>query len=90
MQSAMTNGLPESIARQVSRTRLSLKHHFGDAIQSIYLFGSTVDGGLKPSSDIDLLVTVNAPLADATRALPPTSSSMRFRLPMSSDRFSIP
>ncbi|MFC7518990.1 AadA family aminoglycoside 3''-O-nucleotidyltransferase [Herbaspirillum sp. GCM10030257] len=60
--------LPESIASQVSNTLSVLKCHLGESIQAIHLFGSAVDGGLKPLSDIDLLITVTAPLADHARA----------------------
>ncbi|MGU4672529.1 nucleotidyltransferase domain-containing protein, partial [Escherichia coli] len=31
---------------------------------AIHLYGSAMDGGLKPLSDIDLLVTVRSPLRD--------------------------
>ncbi|MEC4723155.1 AadA family aminoglycoside 3''-O-nucleotidyltransferase [Noviherbaspirillum sp. CPCC 100848] len=64
----MTIGLPEAITKQVFDTLSVLKHHLGEAIQAIYLFGSAIHGGLKPFSDIDLLVTINAPLDDTTRA----------------------
>lgn len=53
---------------QVLDTLSVLENHLGETIQAIHLFGSTVDGGLKPFSDIDLLITVNAPLDDSTRA----------------------
>lgn len=58
----------ESIADQISDTLSVLKHHLGESIWAIHLFGSAVDGGLKPLSDIDLLVTVTAPLAVDIRA----------------------
>ncbi len=64
----MTAELPESIADQLLDTLSVLKNHLGDAIQAIHLFGSAVDGGLKPYSDIDLLVTINAPLDEPTKA----------------------
>jgi len=64
----MLTKLPESIAGQVSETLSILEKHLGETILAIYLFGSAVDGGLKPLSDIDLLVTVSVPLDDATRA----------------------
>ncbi|SDL88544.1 streptomycin 3-adenylyltransferase [Pseudomonas indica] len=44
-----------------------LRRHLGETLQAIHLFGSAVDGGLKPHSDIDVLVTVSAPLTAATR-----------------------
>lgn len=44
-----------------------LAQHLGDALQAIHLYGSAVAGGLRPHSDLDLLVTVSRPLSDATR-----------------------
>jgi len=64
----MSIKLPESVADQVSATLSILEKHLGDKILAIHLFGSAVDGGLKPSSDIDLLITVSAALDDSTRA----------------------
>ncbi|MGJ7845366.1 nucleotidyltransferase domain-containing protein, partial [Escherichia coli] len=59
---------PESIQVQVSDVLSILKNYLGASIQAVHLFGSAVDGGLKPSSDIDLLVTVNSPLSESGRA----------------------
>lgn len=64
----MTTGLPESIADQVFDALSVLESRLGETIQAIHLFGSAVDGGLKPFSDIDLLITVSAPLGESTRA----------------------
>lgn len=44
-----------------------LAQHLGDALQAIHLYGSAAAGGLRPHSDLDLLVTVSRPLSDATR-----------------------
>ena len=63
----MTTKLPGSIADQMFEARSVLEHHL-ETIQAIHLFGSAVDGGLKPFSDIDLLVTVDTPLSESTRA----------------------
>ena len=66
----MTQHVPEEIAEQVSRARSLLEFHLGPMIEGIYLFGSAVDGGLKPTSDIDLLVTVSrSPDEPVRRAL---------------------
>lgn len=62
----MATNLPESISRQVLQAQYVLEQHL-KTIQTIHLFGSAVDDGLKPLSDIDLLVTVSAPLDDSTR-----------------------
>lgn len=58
--------LPGSIADQISEARSVLENHL-ETIQAIHLFGSAIDGGLKPFSDIDLLVTVSAPLDESIR-----------------------
>ncbi|MGO3742686.1 aminoglycoside adenylyltransferase family protein [Kerstersia sp.] len=61
---------PVSIQAQLSRTLAALKQHLGGSVRAIHLFGSAVDGGLKPLSDIDLLVTVDeAPGALRRKAL---------------------
>lgn len=58
----------DDISGQVDETLKVLEHHLGTSICAIHLFGSAVDGGLKPLSDIDLLVTINAPLTESTKA----------------------
>lgn len=65
-----------------------IQRHLGGALKSIHVFSSAVTGGLKPHSDIDLMVSVAAPLDDFTRhalmtelltvsAPPGTSKSLR-------------
>jgi len=58
---------PAGIAAQLASARAVLDHPLGGALQALYLFGSAVDGGLKPHSDIDLLAIVDAPLAEPAR-----------------------
>ncbi len=66
----MTNTAPGEIAAQLASAHTVLARHLGDTLQAIHLFGSAVDGGLKPRSDIDLLITVSsAPDEAAKRAL---------------------
>lgn len=55
------------IAPQLSSALAVLRRHLGETLQAIHLFGSAVDGGLKPHSDIDMLATVSVPLTAATR-----------------------
>lgn len=50
-----------SIEPQVAQARAILERHLAPALVAMHLFGSAVDGGLQPFSDIDLLVTVNQP-----------------------------
>lgn len=39
----------------------------GDNVEAIYLYGSSVDGGLRPHSDVDLLVVVSRDLTEEER-----------------------
>lgn len=61
------NSVPPDIARQLAEARAVLERHLAGNLRAIHLFGSAVDGGLKPHSDIDLLVTVDSPLGEAGR-----------------------
>ncbi|WPH17110.1 AadA family aminoglycoside 3''-O-nucleotidyltransferase [Variovorax paradoxus] len=63
----MTASLPPEIIPQLAQARAVLAHHLAGTLQAIHLFGSAVDGGLKPHSDIDLMVTVEAPLPAQVR-----------------------
>ena len=44
-----------------------IERHLAATLDTIHLFGSAIDGGLKPDSDIDLLVTVSAAPNDSLR-----------------------
>nr|WP_057923920.1 aminoglycoside adenylyltransferase family protein [Burkholderia ambifaria] len=59
--------VPGEIADQVSAACAVIERHLGATLQAMHLFGSALDGGLKPRSDIDLLVTVAALPGDAVR-----------------------
>ena len=63
----MKDDLPSYVSAQLSLARAVLEKHLDETIVAIQLFGSAVDGGLKPFSDIDLLVTVSEPSSEATR-----------------------
>ena len=43
------------------------KSILADHLLAVYLYGSSVEGGLKPQSDVDLLVIINRDLQDAER-----------------------
>src|SRR5262249_55693684 len=61
---------PAEISAQLSQTLDVIEHHLGSALLAVHLYGSALDGGLKPYSDIDLLVTVaTAPDAATRQAL---------------------
>lgn len=55
------------IEPQLSHARAVLDAHLGGNLLALHLFGSAVEGGLKPRSDIDLMATVNTPLPDPVR-----------------------
>lgn len=57
----MAHLVPPSIAPQVAAASSLIERHLGAGLVAIHLFGSAVDGGLQPHSDIDLLVTVTQP-----------------------------
>ncbi|UXU90624.1 AadA family aminoglycoside 3''-O-nucleotidyltransferase [Burkholderia sp. S-53] len=63
----MTECVPADIAGQVAAARAAIERHLGATLDAIHLFGSSLDGGLKPRSDIDLLVTVAARPGETTR-----------------------
>lgn len=58
---------PPGSAPQLAAARAVLERHLRDTLHAIHLFGSAVDGGLKPHSDIDLFVTVTAPPSASVR-----------------------
>lgn len=59
--------LPSEIAGQLSEACRVIELHLGPILHAIHLYGSALDGGLKPHSDIDLLVTLSARLDEVVR-----------------------
>ena len=59
--------LPHAIQVQLADAHAVIAGHLGSTLRAIHLFSSAVDGGLKPRSDIDLMVTIAAPMDDSTR-----------------------
>lgn len=59
--------MPPDLRHQLAATATLLEQLLGAKLQSLHLFGSALDGGLKPRSDVDLLAVVTAPLAEAER-----------------------
>ena len=57
----MSDAVPAELPAQVSRARAVVDRHLGRTLLAAYLYGSAVDGGLQPGSDIDLLIAVSAP-----------------------------
>lgn len=58
----MTHHIPDAIRRQVDAASALIRQIFKGDLVAIHLYGSAVAGGLKPQSDIDLLVTIRQPL----------------------------
>jgi len=63
----MSSLVPAEISRQVSQARSIIEDHLASILRAIHLYGSALHGGLKPYSDIDLLVTVNKRPDETTR-----------------------
>jgi len=59
--------IPHEITAQVERARDVIAHHLGPGLRALHLYGSALHGGLKPLSDIDLLVTVDSPIGVSLR-----------------------
>ncbi|WP_079846972.1 aminoglycoside adenylyltransferase family protein, partial [Salmonella enterica] len=64
----MTLPIPPSIQCQTEAACRLITRVTGDTLRAIHLYGSAVAGGLKPNSDIDLLVTICQPLTETQRA----------------------
>ena len=56
------------VDRQVEATVAAIRSSLGDNAQAIYLYGSAVAGGLKPTSDLDLFVVLDRPTTAENRA----------------------
>jgi streptomycin 3"-adenylyltransferase len=58
---------PTALTEQLSQAQAVLERHLAGTITAVHLFGSAVEGGLKPFSDVDLLVTVSEPPSQTAR-----------------------
>lgn len=58
----MANIIPDAIRRQVEAASACIRQIFAGNLIALHLYGSAVEGGLKPQSDIDLLVTLREPI----------------------------
>ncbi|EPL1952021.1 TPA: DUF4111 domain-containing protein [Citrobacter freundii] len=58
----MSATIPDSIRRQVNAASALIARIIEGDLVAVHLYGSAVKGGLKPQSDIDLLVTIRQPL----------------------------
>ena len=60
----MTFQVPASIQNQVNGAVSIIRKQLGRHLIAIYLYGSALDGGLKPESDIDIFVVVDKSLSE--------------------------
>lgn len=58
---------PNEVPPQISEACVLIRKLLGSTLEAIHLYGSAVEGGLKPHSDLDLLVTVTTPPPEASR-----------------------
>ena len=63
----MNNAVPSEISVQLSQALNVIERHLESTLLAVHLYGSALSGGLKPYSDIDLLVTVNTSLDETVR-----------------------
>ncbi|KAI3589778.1 Aminoglycoside 3''-nucleotidyltransferase, ANT(3'')-Ia (AadA family) [Cupriavidus sp. U2] len=59
--------VPVDITEQTLLACAVIARHLGGTLMGVHLFGSAVEGGLKPCSDIDLLVIVRTRLEESAR-----------------------
>ncbi|AGB84093.1 nucleotidyltransferase family protein [Serratia sp. FGI94] len=64
----MTMPLTDSARQQITAVVDLLTLRLGRNLLAIHLYGSALEGGLRPYSDLDLLVTLRAPLDNTQRA----------------------
>ncbi|ANY17513.1 aminoglycoside adenylyltransferase family protein [Bordetella pseudohinzii] len=63
----MNRLVPTEIRPQLSLALDVIQRHLPTSLMAVHLYGSALYGGLKPLSDIDLLVTASAKLDEAQR-----------------------
>lgn len=63
----MTIMMPATLREQLDKAKAIIARILEDDLLAIHLYGSAVEGGLKPCSDIDLLVTTRMPLTTVQR-----------------------
>ncbi|MFU0507246.1 aminoglycoside adenylyltransferase family protein [Pseudaminobacter sp. NGMCC 1.201702] len=61
------NGDTPTIPGEASQALLIVQSCLGDSLLAVYLHGSAVAGGLRPGSDVDVLVVTNQPTTPKVR-----------------------
>ena len=59
--------LEEELPDEAHAAMALVEELFGDNLLAVYLHGSAVSGGLRPASDVDLLVVTARPMTETTR-----------------------
>lgn len=81
-------GMSPADNEQIIKACDLIVEYLAESVMAIHLYGSALDGGLKPYSDLDLFVTVRTPVDNAARkrlmhdllycsAMPGTSANLR-------------
>jgi streptomycin 3"-adenylyltransferase len=63
----MADEVPAEISVQLSQILRVIERYLEPTLLAVHLYGSAASGGLRPYSDIDLLVTVTARIDEAKR-----------------------
>lgn len=64
---AVSDSVPAEISAQLSKALEVVERHLASTMLAVHLYGSALNDGLKPYSDIDLLVTVAESPDEASR-----------------------
>lgn len=56
-----------TIPPEANKALLCIQNRFAQSLLAVYLHGSTVAGGLRPKSDVDLLAVIDQPMAVEVR-----------------------
>lgn len=67
LAAGMVGSVPDGVPAQLSQMLEVIERHLAPTLLAVHLYGSAVDGGLKPFSDIDLLITVTDRLDEPLR-----------------------
>ena len=58
----------DQVPKEAKQAMNLIKELLEDQLVGVYLYGSAVTGGLRPNSDVDILVLTNCGLSVATRS----------------------
>jgi aminoglycoside 9-adenylyltransferase len=67
LMTGVNNAPPQNLPDGVEQVVNIVANVLGDSATAMYLFGSSVVGGLRPNSDLDFLIVVEQPLSEDMR-----------------------